>query len=74
MQLADICGTNKENIRLPVTITNVQTLLAWLRKRGPGWAEGFDDNRVQVTVNKHFAESLTLIEAEDEVAIIPTER
>jgi DUF971 family protein/molybdopterin converting factor small subunit len=71
IQLAQIAGTDKENINVPVTVTNVQALLAWLRKRGPAWAEAFEDNRVQVTVNKQFAESFTLIEAQDEVAIIP---
>jgi DUF971 family protein/molybdopterin converting factor small subunit len=71
IQLAQISGTDKENMKLPVAVTNVQTLLAWLRKRGPAWAEAFEDNRVQVTVNKQFAESFTLIEAQDEVAIIP---
>lgn len=71
IQLAEISGTDKENLRIPITVTNVQTLLAWLRKRGPAWAEAFEDNRVKVTVNKQFAELFTLIEAQDEVAIVP---
>jgi len=49
----------------------VETLLAWLRKKGPRWAEEFADDRVQVTVNRQFAEPYTLIEQGDEVAIVP---
>ena len=71
IQLTEISGTDKEYLKIPITVTNVQTLLAWLRMRGTAWAEGFGDNQVQVTVNKQFAESFTLIEAQDEVAIVP---
>jgi len=74
IKLARISGKDKENLLIPVTVTNVQTLLAWLRKRGPAWAEAFKDNQVQVTVNKQFAELFTLIEALDEVAIVPTSK
>jgi DUF971 family protein/molybdopterin converting factor small subunit len=71
IQLAEISGKDKENLKIPATVTNVQTLLAWLRKRGTAWAEAFKDNRVQVTVNKQFAELFTLIETQDEVALVP---
>ena len=74
IQLAEISGKDKESLRIPVTVTNVQTLLAWLRKRGPAWAEAFKENQVQVTVNKQFAELFTLIETQDEVAIVPTSK
>jgi DUF971 family protein/molybdopterin converting factor small subunit len=71
MQLAEISCTAKTNMRLPVTVTNVQTFLDWLRTRGPAWTEAFEDSSVQVTINKQFAESFTLIEAQDEVGIAP---
>jgi DUF971 family protein/molybdopterin converting factor small subunit len=71
IQLAEISGKDKENLLIPVTVTNVQSLLTWLRKR---WAEAFKDNQVQVTVNKQFAELFTLIETQDEVAIVPTSK
>jgi DUF971 family protein/molybdopterin converting factor small subunit len=74
IQLAEISGKDKENLLIPVTVTNVQSLLTWLRKRGPAWAEAFKDNQVQVTVNKQFAELFTLIETQDEVAIVPTSK
>ena len=53
-------GKDEESLQIPVTVTNVQTLLAWLHKHGPAWAEAFKDNQVQVTVNKQFAELFTL--------------
>jgi DUF971 family protein/molybdopterin converting factor small subunit len=74
IDLATIAGEDKEYLRIPISVTNVQTLLAWLRKRGPAWEEAFKDDRVQVTVNKQFAELFTLIEEQDEVAIVPIAR
>jgi DUF971 family protein/molybdopterin converting factor small subunit len=71
IQLAEISGKDQEDLLIPASVTNVQTLLAWLRKRGPAWAKAFNDDQVQVTVNKQFAELFTLIEAQDEVAIVP---
>ena len=71
IELAKISGKDEEELVIPDTVTNVETLLAWLRKRGPGWNEPFADDRVQVTVNRQFAEPYTLIEHGDEVAIVP---
>lgn len=71
IELAKISGKDEEEITIPDTVTNVETLLAWLRRRGPSWAESFADDRVQVTVNRQFAEPYTLIEHGDEVAIVP---
>lgn len=71
IQLAKISGKNEEEIELPDSVTNVELLLAWLRKRGKKWQDAFEDGRVQVTVNKQFSESFTLVEHDDEVAIVP---
>ncbi len=71
IQLAKISGKDEEEIVLPDSVTNAETLLAWLRKRGPSWNEPFADDKVQVTVNRQFAEPYTLIEHGDEVAIVP---
>ncbi len=35
------------------------------------WKAAFAGDKVQVTVNKHFAEPYTLVEHGDEVAIVP---
>ena len=71
IQLAKISGRDEEDIVLPDAVTNVETLLAWLRRRGAAWNEPFADDKVQVTVNRQFAEPYTLIEHGDEVAIVP---
>jgi molybdopterin converting factor small subunit len=71
IQLAKIAGKDEEEIVIPDSVTNVETLLVWLRKRGERWNEPFADGKVQVTVNRQFAEPYTLIEHGDEVAIVP---
>lgn len=74
IQLAKVSGKDEEEIVLPDSVTNVETLLAWLRKKGPSWNESFADDAVQVTVNRQFAEPYTLIEHGDEVAVVPRPR
>ena len=71
IELARISGKNEEEVTVPESVTNVETLLAWLRKRGERWKEAFEDNRLQVTVNKQFSEPYTLVEHGDEVAFVP---
>jgi DUF971 family protein/molybdopterin converting factor small subunit len=74
IELAKVSGKDEEDTELPDTVTNVETLLTWIRKRGKSWDEAFADNRVQVTVNKQFSEPYTLIEHGDEVAFVPRPR
>jgi DUF971 family protein/molybdopterin converting factor small subunit len=74
IQLAKVSGKDEEEVVIPDSVTNVETLLAWLRKKGPTWAEEFADDKVQVTVNRQFAEPYTLIEHGDEVAVVPRPR
>jgi len=69
--LAKISGKDEEEVVIPESVTNVETLLDWVRKRGSRWKEAFEDNRLQVTVNKQFAEPYTLVEHGDEVAFVP---
>ncbi|NNG12499.1 MAG: DUF971 domain-containing protein [Halobacteria archaeon] len=74
IQLAKLAGRDEEAVELPESVTNVETLLAWLRNRRAGWEEAFAADRVQVTVNKHFSEPYTLIEHGDEVALVPRQQ
>jgi len=74
IQLAKLTGRDEEDVELPGSVTNVETLLAWLRSRREGWDEAFADDKVQVTVNKHFAELFTLLEHGDEVALVPRQQ
>lgn len=71
VQLARLTGRDEEDVEIPDSVTNVETLLAWLCRRRQEWGEAFLPERVQVTVNRHFAEPFTLIEHGDEVAIVP---
>ena len=71
IELARISGKDEEEVIVPESVTNVETLLTWMRKRGERWKEAFEDNRLQVTVNKQFSEPYTLVEHGDEVAFVP---
>jgi DUF971 family protein/molybdopterin converting factor small subunit len=61
-----------EEVEIPDTVTDVQTLLEWLRKRKRDDAHLFREGSLQLTVNKQFSEPFTRIEDGDEVALIPT--
>lgn len=72
--LAKIAGRESDEIQLPKAVRDVQGLLVLLRANGEKWQKAFADDAVQVTVNKHFAELFTLLEDNDEVAIVPLNR
>ncbi len=74
IDLAGISGKNEEEVVVPESVTNVETLLVWMRKRGERWQEAFADDRLQVTVNKQFSEPYTLVEHGDEIAFVPRPR
>lgn len=71
IELAKISGKDEEDVEIPDSVTNVETLLAWMRQRRSSWQQAFADENVQVTVNKQFSEPYTLIEHGDEVAFVP---
>ena len=71
MHFANIAGNDTETVVIPDSVNTVKALLSWLRARGEQWNQEFKDERVQVTVNKNFAEPSTPIEPGDEVAIVP---
>ena len=63
--------TEEEDFELPDEIKTVQDLLALLRERGLRWQRAFQDDAVQFTVNKEFAELFTVLEHGDEIAFVP---
>ena len=71
IDLARVSGKDEEEVDVPESVPNVETLLNWMRKRGERWQEPFEANRLQVTGNKQFSEPYTLIEHGDEVAFVP---
>jgi DUF971 family protein/molybdopterin converting factor small subunit len=64
-------GKESEQVQLPPTVTDVQTMLEWLRRRAGRKAYLLQENSFRVTVNKQFSEPFTRIEDGDEVALIP---
>ena len=70
--IAEKLGRESEAVLLPRGIKDVASLLAQLRKRGEIWERGFDEQNVNVTVNKQFASPNTALHENDEVAIVPT--
>jgi len=74
IQLATLAGRDEEEVTLPATVTHVDSLLAWLGNRRPGWQAAFAPDQVQVTVNRQFAERYTPVEHGDEVALVPRAR
>ncbi|MEA3277456.1 MAG: MoaD/ThiS family protein [Pseudomonadota bacterium] len=61
-----------EQLVVPASVPDVDTLLVWLGRRKPGGAVLFDKERVRVTVNKQFTEGFTKLHEGDEVGIVPT--
>ena len=64
-------GKQAETLEPPPSVTDVETLLVWLRKRGAAYARMLQEGSYRVTVNKQFSEPFTRIENGDEVALIP---
>ncbi|MCP4992782.1 MAG: DUF971 domain-containing protein [Gammaproteobacteria bacterium] len=70
--LVEYMRKEAEETELPEKVTDVLSLLDWLRWRNPDRAHLFADSAIQVTVNKQFSEPFTKLSSGDEVAIIPT--
>jgi sulfur-carrier protein len=70
--LRERTGTGEESVTPPADITTVGELIAWLIKRGPGFASAFANRRaVRCAVNQEFADPATRIGPGDEVAFFP---
>lgn len=65
-------GKESEELEIPEAVRDVQSLVAWLRKRLPAKAYLLAEDSYRVTVNKQFAEPFTRIEDRDEIALVPT--
>lgn len=70
--LREKAGVGEENVTPPETVTDVNTLVNWLRQRGGGYAEAFADLAlVRVAVNQEYVTLDHPIGAGDEVAFFP---
>ena len=65
-------GTAEEDLALPSQVSDVNSLLLWLKSRGPGYAEALKDlGTVRVAVNQDYVGRDHRISDDDEVAIFP---
>lgn len=65
-------GLSEEDVDPPADVRDVDALLAWLRGRGPAYANALaHDAVIKVAVNQRFAERDTRIDPDDEVALFP---
>jgi DUF971 family protein/molybdopterin converting factor small subunit len=69
--LAQKMRKDGETLDLPPAVSTVQDLLRYLGVRRMGAAPLFAPERINITVNKQFAELFTLLEDGDEVGIVP---
>jgi molybdopterin synthase sulfur carrier subunit len=65
-------GTAEEELALPSQVSDVNSLLEWLKSRGPGYAEALKDlNTVRVAVNQDYVGPEHRVCDGDEIAIFP---
>lgn len=69
--LANRMRKESEQVQPPASVSDVQSLLEWIRKKERERGYLFADEHVRVTVNREFAEPFTKLEDGDEVAIVP---
>lgn len=75
MKLAELLGRTQEEVALPLEITDVAGLLAWLGQRDGNFKTALGDGRsLQVTVNKKFVETAAVFGEGDEIAFFPKSR
>ena len=65
-------GLAKEEVDPPAEVTDVASLLDWLKGRGPAYAEALSDlSVVRVAVNQEYARLDAPVAKGDEVALFP---
>ncbi len=65
-------GTGRETLEPPADITNVKTLVEWLKNRGEGYQEALEDlSVIRVAVNQEMVDLDAAISPGDEVALFP---
>ena len=65
-------GTAEEELQLPSQVHDVNSLLEWLKSRGPRYADALKDLKiVRVAVNQDYVGPEHRVRDSDEVAIFP---
>jgi len=70
--LAQKLRKESEEVTVPASVPDVDSLLVWLGRRKRGAAVMFAKERVRVTVNKQFSEGFTKLHDRDEIGIVPS--
>lgn len=70
--LREKTGVDREDVTPPETVTDVSSMIEWLKSRGAGFEEAFvDPNRVRAAVNQEAVPLDHPVGVEDEVAFFP---
>lgn len=69
--LVDQIERDREEVKIPPSVTTVQALIDWLAERGTYWDTAIRINPVKVTINRQFAEAVAPITEGAEVAFVP---
>lgn len=65
-------GIAQEEVTPPASVTDVASLLEWLKGRGPGYAEALKEPKVvRVAVNQEYVRLDHPVKPGDEVALFP---
>ena len=65
-------GRSEEIVELPKDVATVGELVAWLARRGAGYAEAFaDPKRLRAAVNQDHVDFDAAVSSNDEVAFFP---
>jgi molybdopterin synthase sulfur carrier subunit len=69
--LVESLGMASDEIELPPDVTDIERLLFTLAKRGERWKKMLLGNpRLNVTINKQFAEKTSPVKDGDEIALV----
>lgn len=70
--LKDKVGIEQEEVTIPPEVTDVGSLVNWLSRRGPQYADAFEFAEVvKVLVNRENAHDDHPVKQDDEVIFIP---
>ena len=65
-------GISGETLEPPAEITDVRTLVEWLKKRGESYRVALEDlTTIRVAINQEMANLDSTVSSEDEVALFP---
>ena len=68
--LADVLDTGAIEIQLGEQTNTIQDLISELAEKGPEWQQHLSPEKLQITVNRQFADAGSSIKNTDEIAFI----